>query len=154
MRSRRQASKSTQVRVTRVFFLPLLLSCSFDAKAQISTGLLFYVYFEIHQVRIPVFDNYQTCTVPLNQSSSCCRHNTANFVKSLEYHKNDLCIFVQEQFKFTIKLAVGPNSSIDPLPPWGWGGGLSFLATIYTTIMLSKEVAEVFSATTVTLQSR
>ena len=33
--------------------------------AQISTGLLFYAYDEIHQVRTLVFDNYQTCTVPL-----------------------------------------------------------------------------------------
>ena len=33
--------------------------------AQIFTGLLFYAYVEIHQVRILVFDNYKTCPVPL-----------------------------------------------------------------------------------------
>ena len=35
--------------------------------AQNFTGLLFYAYVGIHQVRKLVFDNYQTCTFPLNQ---------------------------------------------------------------------------------------
>ena len=34
--------------------------------AQVFTGLLFYAYDGIHQVRTLVFDNYQKCTVPLN----------------------------------------------------------------------------------------
>ena len=33
--------------------------------AQIFTGLLFFAYVGIHQVRRLVFDNYQTCTFPL-----------------------------------------------------------------------------------------
>ena len=33
--------------------------------AQIFTGLLFYGYDGIHQVRRLVFDNYQMCTFPL-----------------------------------------------------------------------------------------
>ena len=33
--------------------------------AQIFTGLLLYAYDGIHQLRTRVFDNYQTCTVPL-----------------------------------------------------------------------------------------
>ena len=33
--------------------------------AQIFTGLLFYCYDGVHQVRRLVFDNYQTCTFPL-----------------------------------------------------------------------------------------
>ena len=36
--------------------------------AQIFTGLLFYAYDGIHQVRTLVFDNYQTCTVPLKNA--------------------------------------------------------------------------------------
>ena len=40
------------------------------------TGLLFYAYVGIHQVRTLVFDNYQTCTVPLktwNGTLKCSR---------------------------------------------------------------------------------
>ena len=33
--------------------------------AKILTGLLFYAYDGIHQLRRLVFDNYQTCTFPL-----------------------------------------------------------------------------------------
>ena len=35
--------------------------------AQIFTGLLFYAYDGIHQVRRLVFDNYQTCTFPSSE---------------------------------------------------------------------------------------
>ena len=37
--------------------------------AQIFTGLLFYGYDGIHQVIRIVFDNYQSCTFPLNSVS-------------------------------------------------------------------------------------
>ena len=33
---------------------------------QIFTDFLMYAYFGAHRVRIPVFDNYQTCPVALN----------------------------------------------------------------------------------------
>ena len=38
--------------------------------AQIFTGLLFYGYDGIHQVRTLVFDNYQTYRVPVNSIPS------------------------------------------------------------------------------------
>ena len=37
--------------------------------AQISTGLLFNAYVEIHQVRRLVFDNYQQCPLSLSQKT-------------------------------------------------------------------------------------
>ena len=46
--------------------------CKFDDKfnCQVFTGLLFYAYMYvvIHQVRMLVFDNYQTCPVSLSSS--------------------------------------------------------------------------------------
>ena len=38
--------------------------------AQMFTGLLFCAYVGIHQVRRLVFDNYQTCTLPLSRFRS------------------------------------------------------------------------------------
>ena len=38
--------------------------------AQIFTGLVFYAYVGIHQARILVYDNKQTCPVPLIAKSS------------------------------------------------------------------------------------
>ena len=56
--------------VTRFFFL-LLISHNFDNLLSLIfnslTGLLFYAEVEIHQVRRLVSDNYQKCTVPLNE---------------------------------------------------------------------------------------
>ena len=43
--------------------------------AKIFTGLLFYAYVGIHQVRRLVFDNYQTCTFPFSNCLFYCFFN-------------------------------------------------------------------------------
>ena len=50
---------------TRVFSFHYSLATSTTNWAQMFTGLLFYAYVEIHQVRRLVLDNYQRCPVPL-----------------------------------------------------------------------------------------
>ena len=61
--------------MTRVFFLPLL-SRNFRRPIifQIFTGLLFFAYVEIHQVRRLVFDNYQWCPLSLMFIDSIFSH--------------------------------------------------------------------------------
>ena len=54
------ASESTQICATRVFLLSLFY-CNFDD--QLSPNCM--NMFKINRVRIPVFDNYQKCPVPL-----------------------------------------------------------------------------------------
>ena len=49
------------------FFFHYYLATSMTDWDKIFTGLLFYAYIEIHQVRRLVFDNYQTCTFPLTK---------------------------------------------------------------------------------------
>ena len=56
-----QASESTQICATRVFFLSLL---SFNLNDQLSQNVHRIFHFMITQVRILVFDNYQTCPAP------------------------------------------------------------------------------------------
>ena len=58
LRSRIQASKSTQLVRQGCFFLPIF-SCNFDepSELQFFTGLLFYAYVETHQVNRLVFEN-------------------------------------------------------------------------------------------------
>ena len=51
--------KHTTLCEKRVFFFHHYLANSTTNWAQIFTGLLFYVYVEIHKVRRLVFDNYQ-----------------------------------------------------------------------------------------------
>ena len=46
-------------------FFHYSLATSMTNWVQIFTGLLFYAYVGIHQVRILAFDNYQMCPVPL-----------------------------------------------------------------------------------------
>ena len=65
MRSRIQASESTQLRVTRVFFFHYYLATSMTNWAQIFTGLLFYALCWDTPVRRLVFDNYHRCPVSL-----------------------------------------------------------------------------------------
>ena len=36
-----------------------------NIESKLFTDILFYLFARIHQVRILVFDNYQTCLVPL-----------------------------------------------------------------------------------------
>ena len=45
-------------------FFPYFLATSMTNWVQIFSGLLFYTYVEIHQMRRLVFDNYQRCPVP------------------------------------------------------------------------------------------
>ena len=66
MRSWNQASESTQLRVTRVFFLSLL-SRNFDDQLTSNFHKLFHTYVEIHQVKRLVFGNYQQFPVSLSQ---------------------------------------------------------------------------------------
>ena len=65
LRSRIHASESTQLVRQGCFFFHFSLPTLTTNWAQIFTGLLFYEYVEIHQVRRLVFDNYQTCLVLL-----------------------------------------------------------------------------------------
>ena len=48
-----------------MFSFIILLQLWWPIESIFSTDLLFYTYVGIHQVRIVVFDNYQTCPVPL-----------------------------------------------------------------------------------------
>ena len=57
--------ESTQICQQGCFFFHHFLATSMTNVAQIFTGLLIYAYVGIHQVRRLVFDNYQTCSVPL-----------------------------------------------------------------------------------------
>ena len=54
--------------------------------SQIFTGLLFYAYVEIHQVRRLVFDNYQRCPVSLSPRLALCLFVLLPFIKC-SYHK-------------------------------------------------------------------
>ena len=51
----------------KAVFFPYSLAKSMQNLARIFTGLLFYAYVGIHQVRILVFDNCQICLVPLKE---------------------------------------------------------------------------------------
>ena len=53
------------------FFFHYYLATSTTNWAQIFTGLLFYAYVEIHQVRRLVFDNYQQCPVSSTKVCYC-----------------------------------------------------------------------------------
>ena len=50
-------------------FFRYSLATSITNYVKIFTDLLFYAYVGIHQVRIMVFDNFQTCPVPLIQKN-------------------------------------------------------------------------------------
>ena len=52
-----------------VFVFHSYLATPTTNQAKIFTGLLFYAYVEIHQVRRLVFDNYQKCTLSLSSDS-------------------------------------------------------------------------------------
>ena len=54
---------------TWVFFFHYSPTNSMTNWAQMFTGLLFCAYVEIHQVKILIVDNYQTCPVPLNRKT-------------------------------------------------------------------------------------
>ena len=65
------ASESTQSCATRVFFsFAIPLKLWWPILSQIITTFVIYAYVRIHQVRKPVFDNYQRCLVPLRKHIS------------------------------------------------------------------------------------
>ena len=82
LRFRNQASESTQLRVTRVFF-PSQLSHNTDnqSSSNFHSFVIIDAYVEIHRVRILVFDNYQQCPVSLKDDGFACR-------KQLNLNKN------------------------------------------------------------------
>ena len=58
---------------------------------KIFTGLWFYAYVWKHQVRILVFDNYQTCSVPLNGMGTFCntKHIATEFTLLTQFEDNE-----------------------------------------------------------------
>ena len=56
-----------------------------DSNSDIFTGLLFYAYVEIHQVRGLVFDNYQKCTFPLKKGQH--KHEPYGFVTQVNFYR-------------------------------------------------------------------
>ena len=65
MTSRNQASESTQLRVTRVFFSFIVISqLRRPIELNFFTDLLFCAYVEVHQVRRLVFDNNKLADLP------------------------------------------------------------------------------------------
>ena len=61
--------KAHKVMQQGCFFFRYYLATSTTNLAQIFTGLLFYAFVGIHQVRLLVFDTYQTC--PLSSTFKC-----------------------------------------------------------------------------------
>ena len=74
VRSRNQASVSTQLRMTHVdkCVFPFIIICQLRRPNEFKCSQVCYFvhYVEIHQVRRLVFDNYQWCPVSLSDISS------------------------------------------------------------------------------------
>ena len=86
-----------------VFFSFHFFATSMTNWAQIFTGLLFYGYDGIHQVRRLAFDNYQMCTFPPNRKSFADIKNISlsHFKKTLTW----LTLYhIQRKIKFYIIL--------------------------------------------------
>ena len=60
------------------FFFHSSIATSTTNWVQIFTGLLFYAYVEIHQVRRLVFDIYQQCPVSLNMFPKILKTHVTN----------------------------------------------------------------------------
>ena len=66
--------------------------------AQIFTGLLFYAYDGIHQVRRLVFDNYQTCTVPFNNNNDQSTGRILLLENTMSYIKTYIAVTLLDEF--------------------------------------------------------
>ncbi len=71
------------------FFFHYFLATSMTNCAHIFTGLIFYAYVGIHQVRILVFDSYQKNTLPFNCPSKI-DPILFSILKSVKIYKDSL----------------------------------------------------------------
>ena len=95
--------ESNLIHPTRVFFLSSFSRNSDDQYwAQIFTGLLFYAYVGIHQVRRLVFENKQTCTFPLILLCTMTKPEKSSFQK--------VVAFLKYRWKFRVNMSTQENN--------------------------------------------
>ena len=121
----------------RCFFCPYYLANLMTNWAKIFTGLVFYAYVGIHQVRNMVFDNYQRCLVHFNCLD--CWHSP------FEY--KHVSIPVIGQIKSAVLVLLRPlQQSWSAL--WGWKRHYVSWRKILKHMIGHRVSTEIFSTST------